>query len=190
MRLFVGIELDAAAVAAAGALAAELRTRAERLAPHARLTWIPPQRMHLTVRFIGEANADEAQSIRGVLQAPLALPPFALTIRGTGTFPARGAPRVIWAGLTEGRDVLLAVERVVTARLQAAGIPPEARPYSPHLTIARVRDASGLRAGPLLDGLVEAVVGTTRVEAITLFESQLSPKGPTYREDLKTSLRE
>jgi 2'-5' RNA ligase len=87
---------------------------------------------------------------------------------------------VVWAGLTVGRDRLLAAERTVSERLLLAGVAPEDRRYNPHLTLARVREAGGLRMASLLDGVSEMVLGVTPVDAITLFESRLSPKGPTY----------
>jgi 2'-5' RNA ligase len=95
---------------------------------------------------------------------------------------------VIWAGVSKGRDRLDAIEREVTARLAGVGIEPEDRPYSAHLTLARVRDAAGLRADPLLECHRTVELGATRVEAITLFESRLSPKGPTYVPILRTPL--
>ena len=72
------------------------------------------------------------------------------------------------------------MERAVSARLAATGVPPEERAYRPHLTLARVRDAAGLKSRPLFEGLAERALGTTRVEAITPYESRLSPKGPSY----------
>ena len=179
-RLFVGVEIDPRVAAAAGALVDELRHRAQRLAPRARITWIPPDRLHLTVRFIGNVNDVAEHAIRSVLEAAVAVSPFDLSLAGIGAFPGSGRPQVLWAGLGDGRDRLQQVERDVTPRLTRAGIPPEGRPYSPHLTLARVREAAGLMAPPLFDGLERTALGTTRVEAITLFESRLSPKGPTY----------
>ena len=106
--------------------------------------------------------------------------PFDLTVAGVGAFPEAGAPRVLWAGITDGVDELVKVEVEVSSRLQQVGIPPDDRIFSPHLTLGRVRDAAGLRRSVLLAGLDELALGTSRVEAITLFESRLSPKGPTY----------
>ena len=115
-----------------------------------------------------------------MLEPPLDLNPFDLTVSGVGAFPPKGFPRVVWAGLTGGRDRLLTVERSVSERLAQAGVPREERPYSPHLTLARVRDAAGLRSVALVGDFREVSLGTTTVDAITLFESRLSPKGPTY----------
>jgi 2'-5' RNA ligase len=87
---------------------------------------------------------------------------------------------VLWVGVQTGTEELRKVERTVRERLAAIGIVPEERGFSPHLTLARVRDAVGLRARAWLSSLESAPVGTTRVDAITLYESRLSPKGPTY----------
>ena len=180
MRLFVGVELDATVASAATALIGELQRRAARLAPAARITWTAEERLHITVRFIGHADDALGRAIAGALEPPLKTAQFDLALGGAGAFPKSGAPRVLWAGIASGGAALHAVEREVTARLAAVGIPPEDRPYSPHLTLARVRDAAGLRAASLFEQVAETPLGTTRVEAITLFESRLSPKGPTY----------
>src|SRR5688572_1119982 len=180
MRLFVGIAIDSAVAAAASTLSDELRRRAARLAPGARITWIPPERIHLTVRFIGEADEDRVTSVKEAMTAPLAAPAFDLSLGGIGAFPRSGKPQVVWAGIEAGFDPLHAIERDVTWRLQQIGIPPEERAFSAHLTLARVREAAGLKSHPLFAGLGDTRLGTTRVEAITLYESRLSPKGPTY----------
>jgi 2'-5' RNA ligase len=179
VRLFIAVEIDPHVAAAAAVLTGNLRRRAERLAPKARITWIPEERLHVTVRFIGQVDDTTAEAVRPVLAPHLTMPPFDLVIAGAGAFPATGAPRVIWAGLAAGES-LRVIEREVTERLKQAGVAAESRPYNPHVTLARVRDAAGLSSSRLLDGLADQVVGTTRVEAITLFESRLSPAGPTY----------
>ena len=189
MRLFVGIEIDPAAAAKADALISELRRRAERLSPQARISWVPAERLHLTVRFIGNVDDDQLQTILAALQVPLEQAPFDLTLEGTGAFPKSGPPRVLWVGLTDGRESLQRVEREVTSRLGPAGVPPEDRVYSPHLTVARIRDAAGLKSVRLFEGISDRVLGTTGVEAITLFESRLSPKGSTYVALQRTPLR-
>jgi 2'-5' RNA ligase len=180
MRLFTGVELDASIVGAAGELVAELARRSERMAPGARVAWVTPERMHVTVRFIGHQDDGACARIRAVLEDPVPVPPFTLRVERLGWFPPRGSPRVIWAGLSEGIDGLQAVERDVTARLSHVGIPPEERPYSPHLTLGRVKEPGGLKTAALFGDLAEVALGATPVEAITLFESRVSSKGPTY----------
>lgn len=180
MRLFVAVELGAPVVAAAQGLAVDLRRRTEALAPAARVTWIPAPLLHLTLRFIGNADEATATAVADALRPAVDRRPFDLQFSGAGTFPLHGLPRVLWAGVAAGIDDLVALEVDVSSRLQRIGIPPDDRVFSPHLTLARVREAAGLSREAVLAGLERAPVGTSRVDAITLFESRLSPQGPTY----------
>lgn len=167
----------------------ELERRATAAARGAKVTWIPADRLHLTIRFIGEIDDGRVPMVRQALEEPLAVAPFSLTLCGAGTFPKSGTPRVVWLGITEGQEELLRVEREITARLTPLGIPEEERAYSPHLTLARVRDPAGLKSTRLLDGFTDRRIGTTQIDAITLFHSKLSPKGPTYTPLLRTPLK-
>jgi 2'-5' RNA ligase len=189
MRLFTGIELNASVVQAAGELVGELSKRSEQLAPRSRIAWVTAERMHVTVRFIGHKDDDACARIRAVLEDPVPVSPFTVRAAHLGSFPPRGSPRVIWAGLSGDVEHLEAVERDVTARLSRVGIPPEDRPYSPHLTLGRVKEPGGLKTAPLFRDLEDVVLGATVVEAITLFESRVSSKGPTYVPLQRTLLR-
>lgn len=188
MRLFVATTLDDDVRAAAARLLDECRARAARLAPRARITWAVPDRMHVTIRFIGAVDDRQAAAIRDALTPPLPMPTFECTIAGAGAFPGRGQPRVLWAGVAAGRDRLVALEGVVSQRLAEVGLEREERPFSPHLTLARVRDATGLRVDRLLEGLTALTLGRLAVRSVTLFESRLSPKGSSYLPLLETSL--
>ena len=199
-RLFVAAEIDPSLARELGRVSGEMRQQVEARAPRAQVTWVPPERLHFTVHFIGEVAADRAEAIKAALAQPLGVPAFDLTVAGLGTFPTRGTPRVVWVGVGDGREALIALEREVTGRLgnfrlkaeatgtaQAAGT-AKAR-YTPHLTLARVRDAAGLRPRDLLRLAPQGPFGTTHVGAITLFESRLSPKGPQYLALQSTDLR-
>ena len=180
MRLFVAVDIGEALAARVAELSRELQRRASETAPRAKVTWIPADRLHLTVRFIGEVDDGRTAAVCEALEQPVAVAPFDLTLAGVGAFPKGGSPRVLWVGVTEGRDELLTIERELTSRLASLGIPEEERAYSPHLTLARVREPAGLRTAGLLEGMTDRSVGTVRIDAITLFHSKLSPKGPTY----------
>jgi len=188
MRLFVAIEISATVATTVLDLISRLRATAARLAPLSRITWVTAERLHITIRFIGHVEESKADAVCTMLTEPLG-ERFDLTIAGVGTFPRTGGPRVIWAGLTAGRPRLMALETLVNDRLAVAGVPPEERPFNPHLTLARVRDAAGLRSPALVGPLNDLALGTTPVDAITLFESRLSPKGPTYVALQRTALR-
>lgn len=154
-----------------------LKRRVEQSAPRARVSWVKPERLHVTVRFIGELDPTAAGGVLAALRCPLAISAFDLTITGTGCFPPSRPPRVVWAGVTAGLAPLLAVEREVRSRLDEVPLPGGDSRYHPHLTLARVRHPAGLRSASLLEGFETARFGTVRVEAVTLFESRVSPLG-------------
>lgn len=189
MRLFIAVELSPAALAAAADMSRALQRYVSDVAPKARLTWVPAERMHLTIRFLGEVDDGTRAAVESALAAPLDASAFTLTQGGVGAFPPRGAPRVLWLGIEQGLTELTRLEREVTQRLQIAGIPPDSHAFNPHLTLARVRNPQGLRLPGQRDGVARSGHGTTLIDAITLFESRLSPKGPTYTPLRRTPLR-
>jgi len=188
MRLFIAAELPRQAAIAAAGLGDLLRERVTQMAPRARLTWVAPDRMHLTLRFIGHVDAAAAERVLAVLAEPLQSAAFFLTLGQAGAYPSRGNPRVLWVGMAQGRQELQQVEREVSARIERAGIQPDDRPFSPHLTVARVHDPDGLRGAAALDGINAPPGAGGVVDAITLFESRLSPKGPAYTALQRTPL--
>src|SRR3954453_8197259 len=117
MRLFIAVELPPSVAAAATAASEALRERVRQRAPHARLSWVAPDRMHLTVRFLGEMNPDRGTAIAEALAAPLDGNPFQLTLGAAGAFPGRGVPRAVWLAVNDGHSALRAVEESISARL-------------------------------------------------------------------------
>jgi 2'-5' RNA ligase len=188
MRLFIAIEMNRSIEEASREVIDELRDRAARLAPRARITRAMPERLHVTVRFIGETDEARGLAVRSALGPTIDAPVFDVTVEGVGAFPPKGPPRVFWAGLTEGRSGIIDVERAVSARLESI-VAADERPYSPHLTLARVKDPAGIRREELLEGLAGKQFGRVHVDAITLFESRLSRNGPTYVPLQRTALR-
>ena len=188
MRLFIAVEMSTTVKARASIVIEELRSRVARVAPRAKITWSAPERIHLTVRFIGDADDVRTHAIRAALGPMVDAPACDVTVEGIGAFPFTGPPRVLWAGVTEGRDGLSKVERAVSQRLETL-VPVEDRPYSPHLTLGRVKDPAGLSRATLFDGLADQPFGTVHVDAITLYESRLSPKGARHVPLQRTALR-
>jgi 2'-5' RNA ligase len=187
VRLFIGCETGPVVAEAAAALIDELRARTARLAPHARLTWVPRERLHFTIRFIGEVDDARVPALRDALAAPLTHPPFDAAVQGLGVFPDRRPPRVIWAGLRSGASEMVALARLVNARI-AALVGDDPDELHPHLTLARVKEPRGLRASTLFAGVESAALGITHVGAVTLFESRPSAGGVQYVALTKTVL--
>lgn len=186
MRIFIGVELDDTVRESAAAAAASLRTQ---LGARVQARWIPADNLHITLWFIGEVAEDRAEQILRALGVPFPDESFDVRVAGAGSFPLSGAPRVFWLGVTSGAERLARLHAEIARRLQPLGIEPERRPYSAHVTVARVkeaRDYRGLRAA--LRGIA-AEAGISRVRAVTVFRSRLSPKGATYEALLRVPLQ-
>jgi 2'-5' RNA ligase len=188
LRLFIGVELDDAVRDTAAAIANSLRRH---LGHRVDARWVPASNLHITLWFIGNVTADRADEILRALDRPFTIPIFNVHIAGLGVFPPSGAPRVFWLGVQSGAGPLTGLYAGLAPRLLPLGIEPERRAYSPHLTIARVKEA---RAGKVDADLrasfsvVAADAGTCSVPRVTVFRSHLSPKGATYEPLLRVPL--
>jgi 2'-5' RNA ligase len=189
VRLFVGLELDEPVRMAAAAVAERLQRRALTVAADFKARWIPGPNLHITVWFFGEVADEAAGILSEELRTPLPRSAFELAVRGCGAFPRSGAPRVLWIGTGEGTAAMVESHAALARRLAPLGYAPEERAYSPHVTLARVKDPG--RAGRAVrQALTEepAECGVTVVNTFTLFRSRLSPHGATYEPLLRVPL--
>jgi len=116
------------------------------------------------------------------LAPPLDLAPFDVELGGCGVFPPSGPPRVIYIGLAQGLPSLAAMHEEFNRRLRPFGFEPEDRPFSAHLTLARIKDAPKGAGAPLREALrhIQPSGARAHVTSATVFQSHLSPKGPRY----------
>jgi RNA 2',3'-cyclic 3'-phosphodiesterase len=179
MRIFVAVEIDDDARQVAQATAEALRREAG-AALNAR--WVAPENMHLTVRFIGDVHNDRAPALLDALAPPLEIPAFELAFAGCGMFPTSGAPRVIWIGLAAGLPQLAALHDAFDRRLAPFGFEPERRPFSAHLTLARLKDPPKGARPAVQQAIRRVAVPSARclVTRATVFQSHLSPRGSRY----------
>ncbi len=172
MRLFTAIDLPDAVLKNLDALVRFLR-------PLARIKWSRAGNLHITTKFIGDwpdNRLDELVTALGEIEPPGEIP---IAVEQLGWFPNPRSPRVFWAGVEAGDELaeLAARTETATARL---GVPVERRPYSPHLTLARIKGAAELGAlRKAIDG-TEAEFGSFRAEKFFLYESRLEPGGSVY----------
>jgi 2'-5' RNA ligase len=190
VRLFIGIELDDAVTATAADAARELKARLASVAPGFTARWIDRANLHITLWFIGEVVDNRAAAIADALQSPFDVAPFHLDLRGAGAFPPSGAPRVLWIGTTTGTEPMRELYRRIEKRLVPLGFPAERRPYTPHLTIARVKDPGRVTGRVIRQAIaaVPAACGESAVNAVTLFRSRVSPRGAAYEPLLRVPL--
>lgn len=139
--------------------------------------WQSDDQLHLTLRFIGEVEAHVAEDVAAAL-ASVHHPRFEISLHRIGSFERRGQPEVLWAGVTP-HEQLKSLHKKVDLACQRAGLPPEGRAYSPHITLARLKRG----AGPIV-GLMESSGGLSSepfpVDSFCLYESQLTPDGAVY----------
>jgi 2'-5' RNA ligase len=146
------------------------------------VAWVARDNLHLTLKFLGDVEAERLGDVTAALAAALAgCPAFDLSIEGLGAFPTASRPRVLWAGVGEGREAAAALARCVDAALAPLGFPPESRPFAAHVTLGRVRVPRTDRR--LAEALAASgALGRQRVSHAALMRSDLSPRGSRYTE--------
>ncbi len=140
--------------------------------------WVKPHLMHLTLCFLGDTAMSSLPSLFDALDESAAMNnAFTLSLASLGCFPSRKRPRVIWAGLQGELNAAEGLKRTIDDLLLPLGWVREQRPFSPHLTLGRVRDSRKLQ-GVNWEAHVQKL--TFPIEEVHLIESKLSPSGPIY----------
>ena len=147
---------------------------------------VPADQIHLTLRFIGEVDGGAAKEIKEAL-TEVEASPFSLTVRGVGHFPPRRAPRVLWAGLDPCQELLFLRNRI-ERRIVACGLDPVSRKFSPHITIARLKDSPVKRVGEFLAGNSLFCSDPLPVSEFVLYSSRLLKSGAVHTVEKRYSL--
>ena len=144
------------------------------------IKWVKPKNMHLTLKFLGSTREDKIGKISNILEETAkGLTCFNISVAGLGAFPNSNNPKVIWSGM-KADDVLYNFQKAIDISLEPLGFAREKRPFSPHLTIGRVRDS---RAKKKLRDVFEQFKPhpcNFIAENITFYKSDLMPEGPVY----------
>jgi 2'-5' RNA ligase len=180
VRSFVAIELPDGLKRALARLQDEVKSG--NTAP---VKWVDPYSIHLTLKFLGNVGTDKIGGITAALEgAARGMSPFHLESGGLGAFPGWKRVQVVWVGMGGEIDCLSRLQRRVESGLAPLGFAPESRAFTPHLTLARVRDqatpAERQSLGQLIEGAGLETVYRIDVEAIHLMRSQLTREGAVY----------
>ena len=148
------------------------------------VSWVKQDNLHFTVRFLGDLGESGAgRAAAAVRESVRGIPAFRASLGPPGAFPSPRKARVLWLGLAEGGDRLVALAKAVERGLEEAGFGRADRVFKPHLTIGRVRDRERDWSEPLA-GVAEASAGDGAafdVDRVVVVQSTLSPKGSIYR---------
>jgi 2'-5' RNA ligase len=153
-----------------------------------RVRWVPPEGIHLTLKFLGQVPAERVQSIDEALRRAVPdTPGIELMLGRVGSFSDRRAPRIIWAAIVQdegrGKELPRLVERLETW-LQASGFAREKRGFTPHLTLARLPEGLAAPAREAVAAVTNAFhvakMPPFRPEVVSLMQSHLGPVGARY----------
>jgi 2'-5' RNA ligase len=177
MRAFLALEISPKARAGLSEAIRLLRPESFRV------KWVDPDLMHLTLKFFADLPEDRldplSTALRGVTEKTA---PFMFKLKELGFFGARERMRVLWCGVAEGAEAISALQRETDGALVPLGLPREERPFSPHLTIGRLREpAREPHLARALERMKDYEAGEVRADRLILFSSVLTPRGPIYK---------
>ena len=189
VRSFIAIELPDEIRLAIARLQAQLKSG------QFSVKWVDPYSIHLTLKFLGNIAVDRISGITGAIEeAARGISPFHLEVKGLGVFPNLRRVQVVWVGISGEVERLSQLQQRIESNLAPLGFAPESRRFTPHLTLARLRDRASLDERQSFGQLVaatrfEAVYGFN-VDSVNLMRSQLSREGAIYNRISSVNLKE
>jgi 2'-5' RNA ligase len=180
LRVFIALELPKL-------VQVELQNQIDVLSkpiPPRAVHWVKPASTHLTLKFLGDVPRKQLPQIEAALrEAVKGYPAFRLTAKGLGCFPRPNRPRVVWIGIHTEQKYLYQLRDRVEAAVAPLGYPTEDRPFSPHLTLGRVKTGDGRimeQIGSLVQATPVGEIAAWQCEAVSLMQSTLTPGGAIY----------
>jgi 2'-5' RNA ligase len=182
IRSFIAIELPS-----------EIRSKLDELQKELKqsklqqVKWASPSGIHLTLKFLGNIDAGDTAKITGAIREGCrGYKKFTLELSGLGVFPNFRRPRVIWLGVGGQMDILLKLQKQIDDELELIGFPREKRPFSPHITLGRVRDSVTSYEQEQYGGVIQNKkyneIHVVTVASVNLMRSELQPAGAVYSE--------
>jgi 2'-5' RNA ligase len=180
VRSFIAIELPDELKLGLTQLEAQLK-----MSKQPWVKWVDPYSIHLTLKFLGSIAVDRISEItRAMEEAIQGISPFRLEVKDLGVFPNLRRVQVAWVGISGEVDKLSQLQQHLESNLARLGFAPERRPFTPHLTLARLRNQASLDErqsfGQLIATTKFEAVYTIKVDAINLMRSQLTREGAIY----------
>ena len=147
--------------------------------------WVRPRGIHLTLKFMGDIPASTLERVLEALpQVTASFSLFEILMSGLGVFPNPRRPRVLWAGLDGDLATLSALQIAVDQAVEKLGLPKDDRPFSPHLTLGRVRrdtnEEQSRKIGYLMTNTRLQAPPSWTVETVDLMRTELDPTGSRH----------
>lgn len=179
MRVFIAVDVDETNKTAVIKL--QGRISREAAVEKRDATWVKPEAMHLTLKFLGEIDDKRVVEVCNIVKEVSSKhKSFELDIENVGSFGGRSA-RVLWVGTGAGSDNLCGLAEDIEKKLAAVGFGKERRKFTGHLTLCRVKNSkAGVRLAQTAEGYKDFKFGSAFIDAVTIYQSQLKPTGPEY----------
>ncbi|XUX00334.1 MAG: RNA 2',3'-cyclic phosphodiesterase [Dehalogenimonas sp.] len=182
IRAFIAIELPESVKRELSGLQRQLQVQ-----PSERIKWVAPEGIHLTLKFLGWFASDRIEQVKSAIAKSIAgTGPFELRLSDLGAFPNLRRMNVIWCGLSGDLTKLSALQQSVEKYVSPLGFPTESRAFSPHLTLARLRDEVTSEVKQKLALKITRTKvdpdPTIQVDSVSLMQSTLFPTGAVYTE--------
>lgn len=177
MRLFIAVKIS-------DEIRAELADFVDQFLQFpGKVKWVEPHNLHLTLKFLGETDPKRLDEVRNAAtKAASGCGAFDISLSGCGAFPNIKAPRVFWVGILDDKKRLRSLAEGIDSNLAEYGFERESRPFSPHLTLGRVKEPTRMDSLKDAFALAKFPTQSQRVSAIYLIESHLKPSGPVYKD--------
>ena len=158
--------------------------------PEVRASWTRAENLHLTLKFLGNIPVARISALSDATEAAVRIvSPFPLIISGSGIFPPRGRPNVLWIGIEDPSQKLHQLYSALEDGCAEAGFEREARTYHPHLTIARLRSQRGARGLAQRHKEMDFSQVTVTVSELVVFKSELRSEGSLHTAISRHELR-
>ena len=179
MRCFIAIDIDEQTRKGLGHLQDELRGKAD--VRKGDVKWVKPESIHLTLKFLGEIKDEQAVDVCNITgDVASRHKSFDVDVETVGSFGGRSA-RVLWVGAGQHCEALLKLQADLEQQLESAGWPREARKFSAHLTLCRIRNVkAGVKLAQVVKKYANLHLGTISADSVTVYQSELTPQGPIY----------
>jgi 2'-5' RNA ligase len=190
MRTFIAVDFPPEIISKVAKIIEYFKTQT----PEKAMKWVPVENLHLTVKFLGDVPEARLEQVENIISGSLkGIPPFKVEVGGLGIHPNKHKPRVIWLNIA-CEQTLMDIHQNLNHALADAGIEPDNRVYSPHLTIARIRDQTVKETrqgiGRTLAEFKVDKLGEVTINEVILYKSELTRAAPVYSPILRQPLNQ
>ncbi|MFY9813613.1 MAG: RNA 2',3'-cyclic phosphodiesterase [Dehalococcoidales bacterium] len=180
IRAFIAVELPGELKQELAALETQLKKNSPPV-----VKWVDPESIHITLKFLGETSDAVIDELLLAMEESVAgVSPFKLEVGKLGAFPAVDRPQVIWVGVSGDMEKLAQLQKNLEQNTEQLRFKRESRPFSPHLTLGRVREGARVkeiqRIGKLLNETPFTAKHNIEAHEINLLKSQLTQAGAIH----------